>query len=213
MSLPRISVGMLMIVVAVISLNAAAIRWMDAVRSISSENAIGVLSMGGTLMILLPVMLLRLARTGESGSFLLGFEEFGWAAVLAYLACLVFSHGWITAYAEATLLPLWYHVLGPSRTIELSAASGARMVFISSDDRLSVTLWGLSNVFVFTAPQLLIASLGGWSFRRLGVKVVVESRSRSNAERARSSATPQFGGGDGGLPCAGPPYETEEPRV
>jgi hypothetical protein len=176
MSLPRVSVGKLMILIAVISLNLAALRWMDAF----AEVYVAVLSMAGTHMVMLSVMALRLARSGESGSFLFGFETFGWAAVLVCLACIVFSPRWLmTTYRDATSIPLW-RAIGPSDTLVFDARSGVMQVCIYGDDRQSLNLWAMSGVFVFSAPQLLIASLGGWLFRGIGVQVVVRARSRAD---------------------------------
>jgi hypothetical protein len=165
MSRPRMSVSMLMIVTAIISFFIAAVRWAEAWRSYCGDTS-GIPAMAGTHIILLAVMARRLARSGESGGYFFGFEVFGWLAVSAYMACLLFAPGLFSSYGEWVITPLW-HAIGPSHAQES----------IEAVDRVSMTLFGMTNLIAYTAPQLLIASFGGWLFRRLGIKVVVGARS------------------------------------
>jgi hypothetical protein len=161
----RLTVRRMMVAVAMISLNIAALPWLMEALQRFGLYTIGVAEMTAILMIPLPGLALRLATSGKIGGFPLGFEVFGWAGVSAYLACLVFAPESFSAYSEWVYRPLW-RAIGPSHAQES----------IEATDRVSNLLMGMTDLFVYTAPSAVLASLGGWLFHRLGVEVIVRRR-------------------------------------
>jgi hypothetical protein len=164
--------------VALIVLNIAATPWMmDAFQGFT-PGSIGVIEMAAILVLPLPAVALRLARTGRIDGLAFGFEAFGWAGVLAYLACLVFAPDSVANYGDAVISPLW-RAFGPGHTMATDPTTGETSVSIEATDRMSTMLWGLSYVCACTLPQVAFATLGGWLFQRLRVKVVVSGRDSS----------------------------------
>jgi len=167
-----------MVVVAVLSLNIAAIPWLMYTFQRFTLASIAVPEMAAILVALLHGMALRIAWTGEIDGLPIGFEAFGWAAMMAYLACLLFAPSSVSDYGDSMILPLW-HALGPAHTIDIDPSSGRASVIILVDDRMGTMLWGLTHVCAYTLPQLAFAAPGGWLFRWLRVRLVVGGQDSS----------------------------------
>jgi hypothetical protein len=96
----------------------------------------------------------RLFRSGELSSFVIGFEALGWAAVFAFITCYSIATKTFMGGAEAiaaTCRPFLFDYLK-----DLPVWAGLAVEF------------GFATI-LFSLPQLLLALLGGWLARRIGV--------------------------------------------
>jgi hypothetical protein len=121
--------------------------------------ATGVMPVVSLLVLVGLIALPRVVRTGELGPFLIGFEAFGCAAVFAF----------VTFYSIATR-----SFMNGAEAI----AASCRPFFVSYAGELpewaGVFLeFGLATV-LFSVPQVLVALLGGWLARRIGIRARFE---------------------------------------
>jgi hypothetical protein len=121
------------------------------------ELTIGALPMAFILFHGLVVGCSDIVRRGRCRPFLLGFEFVGWAMVLAYVSFMAveFQAGFRPV---ARLAPLTEHALGLP-------------VFYLSKPKVVAF-----QTLVLTAPQLVVALVGGWVTHSLGITVVRERR-------------------------------------
>jgi hypothetical protein len=172
---PRISIAWLMAVVAMIAVDFAVLRftfaglrtqvdfrWKMAVAIIFCLPMLNVLMIGLVLM----------CRRSRSRAFLLGFEVFGWLAIVGCALDLGVGPGYAIRYLTATGR-VWDHVakvvgmILVGQTGRQLADSLGPWVFITIQYMMICCL----------PPQLLPALIGGWLFSRERVRLVFERRS------------------------------------
>jgi hypothetical protein len=136
-----------MVVIAVVALNLTAMRAVSDIRSHTNNHGVAILALGVLPMAnILAVGLLIGRRQRGSRPFLLGFEAFGAAALVVYLALVGF-------FAEGSVMPYLYLVLNPlAKTIGLHIP-----VFYS----VTAVMLGL--------PQLAFALIGGVLSRQFAI--------------------------------------------
>ncbi len=152
----RFSLSGLMAAVLIVGADVAALRAvMIAHRWVETNHgswavagfAVGVLPMASLLVFFGLGQLVRLVRRGERSSFQVGFQFFGWVAVSVFVATSAIDPGWIVSYeqsAESWATPM----LGPC------AAHLPIGIY--------TVVWFAFVAVVFTAPELLVATVGGW---------------------------------------------------
>ena len=156
MKRPRISIGTLMTVTAILAAVWASMRAMLRLSDSGQAEAfaLGVPPMVGVLACgLLP--LIRGLRRGQCPPSLVGFEVFGVLGLLLYLTCAVWFPEWIGRYLDITLSPLAGH-------------------FNNFDNEASDSVILLLFPPFLLLPQILLALLGGWLFNKLGIKLIIE---------------------------------------
>jgi hypothetical protein len=144
---PRFRIAWLMVFVAIAALDFRAIRAVSDIRSRTNNNGIDILVLGALPMAnVLAVGLLTSLRRRGHRPFLLGFEAFGAAALVLYIALVGF-------FAEEAVMPYLYLILKPlERTIGLHTP-----IFYS----ITAVMLGL--------PQLAFALIGGVLSRQVGI--------------------------------------------
>lgn len=148
MKVPRFSIALLMVIVALAALDLETIRAMPVIRPPTSELLVlGALPMANVLA----VDLLLSQRRPASRPFLLGFAAFGVVALALYVALVAFSPETVaTLYVRPLIEPI-SRTIGPIQPIILIAILGS----------VGVVMLGL--------PQLALALLGGFMFRRFRI--------------------------------------------
>jgi hypothetical protein len=146
MKLPRSSIAGLMTLVAFVAVNCAIVKGITSRPSVWNEVFIlGVLPMANLLAVGLLPWLRRQPDRAGLGGFRVGFEVFGWAAMVAFLLLSLQFTDYFFAAPQSALAP--YVMLRPG----LGLASFA--------------------VLIFVGPQLALAVLGGWLGRLISNKV------------------------------------------
>ncbi len=116
--------------------------------------ALGVLPMASLLVFLGLGTMRRLARSGEASPFQVGFQFFGWTAVFLFVAASAIAPGVVHEYGQV----LADRVLGPvARALVADVAS--------IPDWAAFSLEFIFAAAIFTAPELLVATVGGWLIR------------------------------------------------
>jgi hypothetical protein len=160
LSVPRFRIAWLMVVVAFVALDLGAIRGLFGVRDTFAELVlVGVLPMAN---ILAAVAILGAVRRGFP-PFLVGFEVFGAAAMLACLAWAWLSPDALTVYLVGILLL----VVRLFRT----ESFGVGLV--------NYTIAGV----LLSLPEVVLALLGGW-LTSLAATSLARRRRRSVSRRA-----------------------------
>jgi hypothetical protein len=153
---PRMSITGLMAAIVIAACGFAILR-LDLMRVPSYRNAhtivVGVLPMACLLTWGAAVGLITLFRRGECPAFLVGFEVFGWAAVLLFVTYTVATY----ATPEQPL-----NLVSP-----LLRWWDGRTTIPHRDPSALLFYTGL-----FLAPQLAVSLLGGLLVHVLGIRVV-----------------------------------------
>ncbi len=164
MTLPRISIAVLMVIVVIIAVDIATIRelmhsnWQITVKTMAITTigivvfALGVLPMASLLAIAAVIGFPKRSRGGVISSRLLGFQLFGWASVALFIILSVISTSSVITHVEVIVLTILPLLAGAIRMPEWAS--------------LCLEL-GLASI-LFTVPELLIALFGGWLIGRLG---------------------------------------------
>jgi hypothetical protein len=118
-------------------------------------SIVGVLPMACLLTWAAVVGLITLFRRGECPAFLVGFEVFGWVAVLLFAAYRMVFH-WSPLILFDPLLRRW----------------DGRVTIPYRDP--SVLLF---HIVIFLVPQLAVSLLGGLLAHALGIRLVRDGRS------------------------------------
>ena len=162
MRLPRLSIAWLMVAIAIAAawcsiLHAALNYGQGLFYNDYHELVIGALPMAFILFHGLLVGCSDIVRRGRCRPFLLGFEVIGWGMVLAYASFMAveFEAGFRPV---ARLVPLTEYALGLN-------------TFYLSEPKVVAF-----QTLVLTAPQLVVALVGGWVTHSLGITVVRERR-------------------------------------
>jgi hypothetical protein len=136
-----------MVFIALAALNLTAIRGVSEIGSRTNNHGVAILALGALPMANVLTVGLLIGRRRRGGRpFLLGFEAFGAAALVLYLALVSF-------FAEGSVMPYLYLVLKPlAQTIGLHIP-----VFYA----ITAVMLGL--------PQLAFALIGGILSRRFGI--------------------------------------------
>jgi hypothetical protein len=121
--------------------------------------ACGVMPMASFLILVALISAPTLMRGGQVSPFVVGFEAVGWAVVFAFIACYSVAPSVLLGYAELIgrhTRPVFERYLAETPSwvglyIELAA-----------------------GVIILAPPQFLVASLGGWLTRKLGITVRFE---------------------------------------
>jgi hypothetical protein len=168
MRVPRLSIAWLMLAVIVLAADCALLR--AALTAFGGSASIPVFLIGAVpvadaLAVGLLLIGLRLRRDGRAGPFLCGFVAAGMAAALLYALAFILGPEAVMAAARELLRPVFD---------VLSRAS------LPWNDRIPVGVGQVVGIaievgaifLVFSTPQLLLAVLGGWAARRLGIGLV-----------------------------------------
>jgi hypothetical protein len=136
-----------MVFIALAALNFAAIRAVSDIRSHTDNHGVAISALGVMPMAnVLTVGIFIGQRRRASRPFLLGFEAFGAAALVLYLALVGFL-------AEESVMPYLYLVLRPlKRTIGLH-----------------IPVFYAITAVMLSLPQLAFALIGGVLSRRFGI--------------------------------------------
>ena len=140
---------------------------------------LGVPLMGGLLVAVLTIMPWGLWRRGECHAFLVGFESFGWGALLLYLAGFVWTDGW------SDLVPRYINsVLSPFAPVLRNYAQ---------TDPIPATA---ISAAIVSLPMLSVALIGGMLSSRFGITIVVQSqrgagRRPQGTNSSATSASPE----------------------
>jgi hypothetical protein len=159
----RFPIAGLMAAVGAVAINLAV--W----RSINFNNApnglshfffaCGVMPMASLLILVALMSAPTLMQGGRVSPFVVGFEASGWTVVLAFVTC----------YSVAPLVLLGYAELIGTHT---------RPVFerylADTPAWVGMYIELAAGVIIFAPPQLLVALLGGWLTRKLGLSVRFE---------------------------------------
>jgi hypothetical protein len=186
MKRPRISLGLLMAVVVLVAVDFAAIRSLltsnvsiqiaiparspagNVIQSVSPiVFALGVIPMATVLLLCALMGLPGLFRDGTSSSFLFGFEVFGWASVFVFIACCALATSLVDAYFRILVSKI------EPAFIACLAGAPEWLVFLSALSCVAV---------IFSLPELLLALIGGWLTRRLGITIVRQRRPAQEPE-------------------------------
>ena len=168
MNRPLFSVGGLAAVVISLAAGCLAIQAMYSSASVYADEAVAVLPMAGILLIGLTVLARKLARRGEHVTFLVGFETFGWAAILVLVLGIVLSPpppppppppDVIEQYRRVLLFPVYRAVF------DLGG--------IVPGGGVHEPLRRLCIAVVFTLPLMLVALIGGGMSNMIGISVVI----------------------------------------
>jgi hypothetical protein len=151
---PRFSIAVLMGAVLIAALDALLVRALidDQTGEAADVAIIGLLPMVTILLVGLLLMARRGMRRAGDRPSLVGFEVSGWAVMLLFAgASLLWSES-IMAYVVEVLSPLIW-LLGDTSSLERYPV-------------LATALEVGGAAMALTAPQLLLALLGGWRARR-----------------------------------------------
>jgi hypothetical protein len=168
-----------MAAVAAVAINLAVMRSFDETRPDSLSHlffASGVVPVGSVLLLLALFSAPNLARGGWLSPFVLGFETLGSVAVFAFITCysmipsaiLEFTE-WTGAWTRPILIPLF---AGSPRWVQISIELGFGVIW-------------------FSLPQLMVALLGGWLNRKLGLTLRFDLRVK-DAGRLHASLDDSF---------------------
>ena len=160
----RFPIAGLMAAVAAVAINLAVWRSID----LSDSNggglptfffACGAMPMASLLMLVALFALPKLVRGDRASSFVVGFEALGWALVFAFITC----------YSVAPWVLLAYAALIGTYTRPVF-----ERYFVDTPSWIGMCLELGACVVIFAVPQLLIALIGGWLNRKLGLTVRFE---------------------------------------
>ncbi len=160
MKRPRFSIARLMVIVVAIAINLAAVRAFNAYDANFLPYLFfvtGVMPMSTTLFVIAIVAARRTVRGDWLAPFVLGYEAFGWLAVFAFVTLYSIAPSAILKFAEEQIgtwtRPFFAPLLdGMPEWVGMLVEFGAATV-------------------IFSLPQLTIAFVGGWLFRKLGLTV------------------------------------------
>jgi hypothetical protein len=161
--LPRITISCLLLVIAVLAIDMAALVQLQRGRSWGAwetQVLLTILPPINVLVLGLWWLGRQLALPGECAPFLVGFEAAGWTAVAAALIARLGFNNQMSLYhirADSTLWAIWYACIEWRRGFTFDHADGIRVGF---------------HVLSFAGPLLLAAVWGGWIAQVLGVSVV-----------------------------------------
>ena len=159
----RFQIALLMAGVAAVAINLAvwrSIDWANAAGGLSHFFfACGAMPMASLLTLVALIATPSLLRRGLVSPFVVGFEAVGWAVVFTFMTCYSVAPWALLSYAEligAYTRPVFERYLADTPNwvgfyVELGA-----------------------GVIIFSPPQLLVALLGGWLTRKLGLSVRFE---------------------------------------
>jgi hypothetical protein len=177
-----------MAVVAAIAVNLAVMRSLDWNAPNTLPHlffACGVMPMGSLLAIIAMTFLPRAPNGQRLSSFVFGFETLGWISILAFVALYSLTPSAILAVTEkvgAYTRP----ILGPLFEGSPGWAAAAGEL-------------GFGTV-LFSLPELVIALLGGWLARKVGVTARIEigaGKPATSAEESMAeSCSAHFSSGD-----------------
>lgn len=156
----RVSIAVLMTIVALVAIDFAWFTQTRLVTGTSKVAIIGVLFMGNILALVASHVA---SRRGGNGPFAKGFLAFGSAAVFTYLGSVwmfpVFTIVWAEAVWEWALAQLTFSFLHKPTTTGNQAMVAQ-----------------LAPAAVICLPQLLFALMGGWLVQRRARRLAFNSR-------------------------------------
>jgi hypothetical protein len=172
----RFPIAGLMAAVAAVAINLAvwrSIDWTNAAGGLSHFLfACGAMPMASLLILVVVTSAPTLMRGGPVSPFVVGFEALGWAAVFAFISC----------YSVAPSVLLGYAGLIGAYTRPVF-----ERYFTDSPSWVGMFFELGAGVVIFSPPQLLVALLGGWLARKLGLTVRFE-RQRTAAPAPESTS-------------------------
>ncbi len=184
MTRPRVSIAGLMAAVAVVAVNVAVWRSIYSGGSNSQAAffyACGILPLASLLIVVGSFSVPGLLRGSPLSPFVFGFEAVGWVVLFAFLSWYSIAEHAVIGYASAIVAPI-----RPSVMSYLENAPEWGKLFVE---------FGFSTV-LFSTPQLVLALLGGWLARRLGLTLRLERRHALPAmpalEEMRETAMPEM---------------------
>jgi hypothetical protein len=152
MSIPRVTIGRLMLGIALPCIPLALVLAATRRQSLISGDEFYDLGLWPGLAAFLAASIALAERRGVRSPFLWGFATVGWMSVLAYLAC-CFRMQWILDR------PIVYYFNG----IDFDP-----LTWLIDADRLELYAVNLLVLGLFLAmPQLIMATLGGLIARRI----------------------------------------------
>jgi hypothetical protein len=172
-------IALLMAAVAAVAINLAvwrSIDWTSGAEGLSHFFfACGVMPMASLLILVALKSAPSLMRTGCVSPFVVGFEALGWAAVFAFVTCYSVAPWLLLAYAELIGVytrPIFERYLAQTPSwVGLYIELGA-------------------GVIIILPPLLLVALLGGWLTRKLGITVRFERERTYPAESGPGPVPP-----------------------
>jgi hypothetical protein len=175
----RFSIGWLMIVVAVAAFEFTALR--ISIRS-GTNFAQAILITFPMLNLLTIGLVLIRRRRGQARAFLVGFETFGWLAVVASV---------LDCFGGFPCLQMYASTCAPfldSFANELGIGTGSEIW----RDENSAAYWLVAvplELAFCLPPQLVPALIGGWLSLRYRVRITIERR-RPTEPEVRASREP-----------------------
>ncbi len=163
MRVPRVSIRGLLVIIAILAVDLAALvswntpgSWRTWNRQILSE----MLPAFNVLAVMLLVLASQISRRGECSPFLAGFQAVGSAALVMTLVARIAldaSFYRFEQWAEGYLTDFWFRYI----------KSTGVLTYAHSD----MIRWSFQIVAVAVLP-LLLGLLGGWASSRLGIQVI-----------------------------------------
>jgi hypothetical protein len=149
-------------IVVIASINFAALRFLEGPASTDSVQILVIVAMpmASILLIGIPTLVKAHLRRGKVPPFLIGFEGFGWPILLLCTGMAFLSP---TCFAEAIRI-----VWGWSGLLESRDSFWKSFIFF--------------DMFIYLAPQFLIALAGGLLVGMFKIRITVERRSNSQTE-------------------------------
>jgi hypothetical protein len=164
----------LMAAVAAVAINLGAWRSIELTSVDGGMShfffACGVMPMASFLILVALISAPTLMRGGQVSPFVVGFEALGWAVVFAFIACYSVAPSVLLGYAE---------MIGRHTRPVLERCLADTPSWVGLYIELA------AGVIIFAPPQFLVALLGGWLARKLGLTVRFE-RLRMEKPAARA---------------------------
>lgn len=198
--MPRASIAALMGAVVIIAVNASVFRTLLHQEPYSGTFAApglhplvhvcGLLPLGSLLVMVALLRVPEVVRRQADAPFFFGFSGFGWASILGFVLICDLAPGRIGQAIDlgfqlvsVTLAPVL------SRLVSPDVASQPGPAWLENASEIGIIS------LVLSGPELLLALVGGWLFRKSGISLRIEMRqstaTRLHEVRPETAAAPK----------------------
>jgi hypothetical protein len=185
MARSRASIAGMMAAVAAVAVNAAVMRLVYAAGSsrFAFIYACGVLPMASLLILVAVVSIPSLLRGGWLSPFLVGFEAVGWSVVFAFISWYCVDEMGIFDCTQAIAT-----FVGGEPGISALFLDGPPD--LEPPNRIEAAIEFGFSTGLYSLPQLVLAMLGGWLARKLGLTARFEHWGTPKELRSTGSMRP-----------------------